>query len=176
MDFEQLKELIYFLQGTNVSKISLKHGEFSVDIQMKDNLSSSGRPANLQAAPQYVQAAPVVMEAAPVVAVAPVAPVVQETPKAVVEQAPAKEAKSEVKYLEIKSPMVGTFYRSPSPDKPAFVKVGDTITADSPVCLIEAMKLFNEVKAEISGRIVKVVVEDSSPVEYEQVLFLVEPV
>jgi acetyl-CoA carboxylase biotin carboxyl carrier protein len=71
--------------------------------------------------------------------------------------------------------MVGTFYRSSSPDKPAYIKVGDSINPESVVCLIEAMKLFNDVKAEVSGRIVKVMVEDASPVEYEQVLFLVEP-
>jgi acetyl-CoA carboxylase biotin carboxyl carrier protein len=91
-------------------------------------------------------------------------------------EAPKEEApKAEVKYIEVKSPMVGTFYRSSSPDKPVYVKVGDTINPESVVCLIEAMKLFNDVKAEVSGRIVKVMVEDASPVEYEQVLFLVEP-
>jgi acetyl-CoA carboxylase biotin carboxyl carrier protein len=88
-------------------------------------------------------------------------------------ETPKEEANN---YIEIKSPMVGTFYRSPSPEKGAFVKVGDTISDEDTVCLIEAMKLFNEVKAEVSGRIVKVLVEDASPVEYDQVLFLVEPV
>jgi acetyl-CoA carboxylase biotin carboxyl carrier protein len=86
---------------------------------------------------------------------------------------PAKEEVNN--YVEIISPMVGTFYRSSSPEKGAFVKVGDVISQDNTVCLIEAMKLFNEVKAETSGRIVKVMVEDASPVEYGQVLFLVEP-
>jgi acetyl-CoA carboxylase biotin carboxyl carrier protein len=91
-------------------------------------------------------------------------------------EAPKEEApKADIKYIEIKSPMVGTFYRSSSPDKPVYIKVGDTINPESVVCLIEAMKLFNDVKAEVSGRIVKVMVEDASPVEYEQVLFLVEP-
>jgi acetyl-CoA carboxylase biotin carboxyl carrier protein len=84
--------------------------------------------------------------------------------------------KSDVKYIEIKSPMVGTFYRSSAPEKPSYIKVGDTINPESTVCLIEAMKLFNEVKAEVSGRIVKVMVDDASPVEYDQVLFLVEPI
>ena len=77
-------------------------------------------------------------------------------------------------YIEIKSPMVGTFYRSASPDKPAYVQVGDTISQGSVVCIIEAMKLFNEIESEVSGKIVKVMVDDSSPVEYDQVLFLVE--
>ncbi len=81
----------------------------------------------------------------------------------------------ESKYVTIKAPMIGTFYRKPSPDKPNFVEVGDTVGADSTVCIIEAMKLFNEIEAEVSGTIVKVLVEDSSPVEYDQPLFLVDP-
>ena len=110
---------------------------------------------------------------APIQTNAPIAETVTEvkTEAPKTEEAP----KSDVKYIEIKSPMVGTFYRSSSPEKPAFVKVGDTINADTTVCLIEAMKLFNDVKAEVSGRIVKVMVDDASPVEYDQVLFLVEP-
>ena len=116
---------------------------------------------------------PAVAPAAPApVAATPVAP---ETPAAASTSA-ANETKEENNYLEIKSPMVGTFYRSPSPEKGPFVKVGDTINVDDNVCLIEAMKLFNEVKSEVSGRIVKVLVEDASPVEYGQTLFLVEPV
>ena len=92
-------------------------------------------------------------------------------------QKKAKNAEEEAgKYLEIRSPMVGTFYRSPSPDKPPYIKVGDTIEQGSVVCIIEAMKLFNEIESEISGKIAKMVVEDATPVEYDQVLFLVEPV
>lgn len=181
MDFQQLKELIYFLQSTNVSQISVQHGEFKVDIKMKDHLSvSSGMvvsPTTYAAPPMQMlqQQMPVmqVVSSQPSDVAAPVQQAV--APK---EEAPAaKEEKKEdtTKYIEIKSPMVGTFYRSPAPDKPVFVKVGDTISPNSPVCLIEAMKLFNEVKAEVSGRIVKVLVEDCSPVEYEQVLFLVDP-
>ncbi len=79
------------------------------------------------------------------------------------------------KYIEIKSPIIGTFYRKPSPDKPVFVNVGDTINAGDTVCVIEAMKLFNEVESEVSGKIVKVLVEDSSPVEFDQPLYLVDP-
>jgi acetyl-CoA carboxylase biotin carboxyl carrier protein len=79
------------------------------------------------------------------------------------------------KYIEIKSPIIGTLYRKPSPDKPPFVKVGDTISAGDTVCIIEAMKLFNEVESEVSGKIVKVLIEDSSPVEFDQPLFLIDP-
>ena len=174
MDFEQLKELIYFLQGTNVSKINIEHEGLKVNIQMRDHFSANANHGTVvmhQQPMTHVVAAPVAPVATPVVAqTQAVAPV------AVVEPAPKKEEAPAVKYLEIKSPMVGTFYRAPAQDKPVFVKVGDTINNNSPVCIIEAMKLFNEVKAEISGRIVKVLVEDASPVEYDQVLFLVEPI
>ncbi|MBK8502824.1 MAG: acetyl-CoA carboxylase biotin carboxyl carrier protein [Saprospiraceae bacterium] len=88
--------------------------------------------------------------------------------------APAEESTAPTTYLEIRSPMVGTFYRSSSPDKPPYIKVGDQIQQGSVVCIIEAMKLFNEIESEITGRIAKVIVEDASPVEYDQVLFLVE--
>ena len=89
-----------------------------------------------------------------------------------------KEAKKEdtSKYIEIKSPMVGTFYRKPAPDKAAFINVGDTVNSETVVCIIEAMKLFNEIEAEVSGKIVKILVDDTTPVEFEQPLFLVEPI
>ena len=88
---------------------------------------------------------------------------------------PVVVASEESKYLTIKSPMIGTFYKSSSPDKPAFISVGDEIVSGKVLCIIEAMKLFNEIESEISGRIVKVLVENASPVEYDQPLFLVEP-
>ena len=87
----------------------------------------------------------------------------------------AAPASDDSKLLQIKSPMVGTFYRSPGPDKAAFVKIGDSVDAGSKVCIIEAMKLFNEIESEVKGKIVKIMVDDASPVEYDQVLFLVEP-
>ena len=87
----------------------------------------------------------------------------------------AKESDEDSKYLTITSPIIGTFYRKPSPDKAMFVEVGDTVSADSIVCVIEAMKLFNEIESEVSGKIVKILVEDSSPVEFGQPLFLVDP-
>ena len=111
----------------------------------------------------------------PNIAATPVAPAVNDNAVAPAATNNTESAEEANNYIEIKSPMVGTFYRSASPDKPAFIKVGDTIGGDDTVCLIEAMKLFNEVKAEVEGRIVKVMVEDASPVEYGQVLFLVEP-
>jgi acetyl-CoA carboxylase biotin carboxyl carrier protein len=95
--------------------------------------------------------------------------------EAVKKSAEEEREDEESKYLVIKSPIIGTFYRKPSPDKPMFVNVGDTISAGDTVCIIEAMKLFNEVESEISGKIVKILVEESSPVEFDQPLFLVDP-
>ena len=110
----------------------------------------------------------------------PAAPTIIETPPPVqAVEAPTKnqEIKSseDSKYIEIKSPIIGTFYRKPSPDKPSFVEVGDSISEGSVLCVIEAMKLFNEIESEISGKIIKVLVEDMSPIEYDQPLFLVDP-
>jgi acetyl-CoA carboxylase biotin carboxyl carrier protein len=113
--------------------------------------------------------APVVAQAAPL---APAVAAVAVAPKSDTPSAPAVSAK---KTAEIKSPMIGTFYRSGNPDTPPFVSVGDKITKGQPVCIIEAMKLFNEIESEVSGTIVKVMVENASPVEYDQVLFVVEP-
>ena len=110
----------------------------------------------------------------------PVAPTIIETalPAQAVEVAPKQEetkSTEDSKYIEIKSPIIGTFYRKPSPDKPSFVEVGDSISEGSVLCVIEAMKLFNEIESDISGTIVKVLVEDSTPVEFDQPLFLIDP-
>jgi acetyl-CoA carboxylase biotin carboxyl carrier protein len=167
MEFDQIKELIKLLQETTISEFKYESTEMSLSIRTKDYhkikevvmQGMSQMPMQMQPTAQ-----PVATEttAAPVVTTAP-------TDTKITESADSSN------YIEIKSPMVGTFYRSSTPEKPPFVKVGDTIGPDSNVCLIEAMKLFNDVKAEVSGKIVKVMVEDASPVEYEQVLFLVEP-
>ena len=90
-------------------------------------------------------------------------------------KADAGESEEDSKYITIKSPIIGTFYRKPSPDKPAFVEVGDTIAQGDVLCVIEAMKLFNDIESEVSGKIIKMLVEDSSPVEFDQPLFLVDP-
>ena len=177
MKFEQIKELIKLLQETNISEFKYESSELNMSIRTKDFHKV-----------KEVMVQPTMMQAQPFLSANPVsqtntnsnmnteqaAPVTVEK-KEVKTEDQAPKAESNVKYIEIKSPMVGTFYRSSTPEKPAFVKVGDVINPDSTVCLIEAMKLFNDVKAEVSGKIVKVMVEDASPVEYEQVLFLVEP-
>lgn len=172
MEFDQIKELIKLLQGTTVSEFKYETSEMSLSIRTKDYQKIKE---------VVVQPTMMPMGGMPMgAAVAPIAPTTAPTSngnegKSEGDKNAAPEVKADGNYLEIKSPMVGTFYRSSSPEKPPFVKVGDVVGTEDNVCLIEAMKLFNEVKAEVTGRIVKVLVEDASPVEYDQVLFLVEP-
>jgi acetyl-CoA carboxylase biotin carboxyl carrier protein len=144
---------------SNISELSIEEDKFKITIKQKDN---------------EVQQVIAMPAATPVQAVAPVSvPVAAAAAPAASAAAPAA-AKTE-NLVTIKSPMIGTFYRSPGPDKPAFVSVGDDVTPGKVVCIIEAMKLFNEIESEVSGKIVKVLVDDASPVEYDQPLFLVEP-
>jgi acetyl-CoA carboxylase biotin carboxyl carrier protein len=161
MTFDEIQELIKLVKKSDLTDFKLKNKDFQ--IRIRTNKFLGGQPQTL-VAPAPVAAAPL----APPPAVA-----VVESPSAapVAEAAPVSTGK---KTLEIKSPIVGTFYRSPGPDKPVFAKVGDTVKAGDVVCIIEAMKLFNEIESEVSGTIVKVLVEDANPVEYDQVLFLVE--
>jgi acetyl-CoA carboxylase biotin carboxyl carrier protein len=166
MDFNEIQELIKLVNKSNLTEFKLKDKDFEIQIRTKQH--QKGSDIQYVSAPQMMS--PVSMPVAPVapaVSAPASAPAGQEAEKA---PAPASGKKT----VEIKSPIVGTFYRSPGPDKPAFVKVGDSITAGNPVCIIEAMKLFNEIESEVSGTIVKVLVEDATPVEYDQVLFLVE--
>lgn len=160
MDIKQIQDLIRFVAKAGVNEVSIEQKDFKITI--KTSQAPTYVTATLpvaQAVPE--QAAPAVVAAAP--AAAPAAPA----------QAPAADTS---KYVTIKSPMIGTFYRSSSPDKPLFVNVGDEIKPGDVLCIIEAMKLFNEIESEVSGRVVKVLVDNSSPVEYDQPLFLVEPV
>ncbi|MFN7119304.1 MAG: acetyl-CoA carboxylase biotin carboxyl carrier protein [Saprospiraceae bacterium] len=172
MNFKEIQELIRLVSKSDLAEFKMKDGEFELSIRTKFyNARQSGAP--------FI--APPMMSA-PMVAPAPE---VSTTPASVVEPAPAAspappsdnapKVEAGKKYLEIKSPMVGTFYRSPSPDKGAYVKVGDPVKAGDVVCIVEAMKLFNEIESDVSGTIVKVMVDDAQPVEYDQVLFLVEP-
>jgi acetyl-CoA carboxylase biotin carboxyl carrier protein len=160
MELKEIQNLIKFVAKSGANEVKLEMGDVKITIKTG---------ADKQEASYYHQAPPVTM---------PI-PVHAETQPA--ESSSKPEAKQEAKgedtskYIEIKSPIIGTLYRKPSPDKPAFVKVGDTIEAGDTVCIIEAMKLFNEVESEVSGKIVKVLVEDSSPVEFDQPLFLIDP-
>lgn len=168
MEFEKIKELIKLIQKSKISEF--KYEDESSKISIRTKSYSAQKEVIVQPSVMPGMQVPSVAAPTPVVSVATNDNAV--APAANTESAPAETNN----YIEIKSPMVGTFYRSASPEKPAFIKVGDSIGVDDTVCLIEAMKLFNEVKAEVEGRIVKVMAEDASPVEYGQVLFLVEPV
>lgn len=160
MDFKQIQELIKMVNKSNIGEVTIEQKDFRVTIKQKEDHVT-----------QVVSAAP--MAAAPVMAQAPAA--VQAAPAAAAPAA-AKPAEAPAgNTITIKSPMIGTFYRRPSPDKPNLVDVGTEITPGKVVCIIEAMKLFNEIESEVKGKIVKVLVDDASPVEYDQPLFLVEP-
>lgn len=169
--FKEIQELLRLITKLELAEFKLKEGDFELSVRTKffDKAAKSAAPVVLPAplAPQVVT--PHVADtgtepAAAAPAPAPAAPA-----------APSAEKPAGGAYLEIRSPIVGTFYRSPSPDKPPYVKPGDVIKAGDVVCIVEAMKLFNEIESEYSGTVVKVMVEDASPVEFDQVLFLIDP-
>lgn len=159
MDIKQIQDLIKFVAKSGVNEVSIEEQEFKITIKTTQE-------------PTYVNAT-LPVAAAPQVQVAAPAPVAQ--PAATSAAAPTIADEDNSKYITIKSPMIGTFYRSTSPDKPSLVNVGDEISSGQVLCIIEAMKLFNEIESEVSGKIVKVLVENSQPVEYDQPLFLVDP-
>jgi acetyl-CoA carboxylase biotin carboxyl carrier protein len=160
MNLTQIQELIKFVSKSGVSEVAIEQKDFKITIKAQE---AKGKVQEvIQVA--VPAAAPVAIPAAAPAPAAPAPAAAAPTP-----------AEPKGNTIEVRSPMIGTFYRSPSPDKPAFVEVGQTIKAGDTVCVIEAMKLFNEIEAEISGTIVKVLVNDSTPVEYDQPLFLVEP-
>lgn len=158
MDFKQIQELIKMINKSNIGEVTIEEKGFKVIIKQKE-----------EPAQNFITgAAPM-----PVSYGAQQAPIAQAGP-ALVSDKPKADATPD-NLITIKSPMIGTFYRSASPGKPQFIQVGDEIAPGKVVCIIEAMKLFNEIESEVKGRIVKVLVEDASPVEYDQPLFLVEP-
>ena len=174
MNYKEIQDLIKLINKTDISEFKLREGEFEITVRTKDY--HKGKPTI--AAPQQVISVP----AAPVAAI-PNFPAAAALPtESANKDANAQSAEKEnatksgnKSLLEVKSPIVGTFYRSASPEKPAYVKVGDRIEVGSVVCIVEAMKLFNEIESEISGKVVEVLLEDASPVEYDQPLFLVDP-
>jgi acetyl-CoA carboxylase biotin carboxyl carrier protein len=149
MDFKQIQELIRQVSKAGVSEVKIEQGDFKITIKAKGG--------------EYV-------------ALAPVAQPVLQQPVTIPVAAPAPvvAAADNAKLVTVKSPMIGTFYRSPGPDKDPFVKVGDNISKGDVLCIIEAMKLFNEIESEYEGKIVKFLADDASPVEYDQPLFLIE--
>jgi len=165
MNLKEVEELIRFVSKANVSEVELETKDVKLIIK-----TAKGYSEQRIEAPVMVAAPAPVVVAAPAVKTVPAQQAAAEAPKA-----EAKGGSDESKYTTIKSPMIGTFYRSSAPDKPAFVNVGDKIEKGKVICIIEAMKLFNEIEAEISGTIVKVLINDASPIEYDQPLFLVDP-
>ena len=162
MDIKQIQDLIRFVSKSGVNEVSIEQQDFKITIKTNQ-------------APTYVTATLPAAESAAAYA-APIAAASAPATAAATTEAPSAPAADTSKLITVKSPMIGTFYRSSSPEKPMFVNVGDEIKPGSVICIIEAMKLFNEIESEVSGRVVKILVDNASPVEYDQPLFLVEPV
>jgi len=164
MDYKKLQEFIKAIDKTGIAEVKIETEEMRLVIRKE--LPSKGKEIIHMSAPAVAQAP---VAAQPVVPAA-TQPVTEETP-----ETPKKEVQKSLNTITIKAPMVGTFYRKPAPDKPPYVNVGDEIKEGDVICIIEAMKLFNEIEAEVTGKIIKVLVDDASPVEFDQPLFVVEP-
>lgn len=164
MNLQDIQDLIKFVSKSGVTEVEIEQKDFKITIKSESKKSET--PILVQAAMPAQMAAPVMAAPAPVAI--PSAPAATPAPSA-----PA--ASEDSKYITFKSPMIGTFYRSAGPDKDAFVSVGQSVSKGDTLCIVEAMKLFNEIESEIAGKIVKVLVDDASPVEYDQPLFLIDP-
>ncbi len=163
MDLKEIQNLIKFVAKSGANEVKLEMDDVKITIRtgLEQN-TTTVQYAPVAAAPQAPQ---------PIAPAAAEAPVAAPTPA----QPAAKDEDDTSKYITIKSPIIGTFYRKPAPDKPLFVEVGQTIAEGDVLCVIEAMKLFNEIESEVSGKVVKILVDDASPVEFDQPLFLVDP-
>ncbi len=156
MKLKEIQNLIKFVAKSGASEVKLEMENVKITIKTTDEKQ------------------PIVVQETGPVSVAPSAPPTPQVQTTLVTE-PVAETPDDDKYITVKSPIIGTFYRKPSPDKPVFVEVGDTISEGTVLCVIEAMKLFNDIESEVSGKIVKILVDDSSPVEFDQPLFLVDP-
>ena len=161
MNFKQIQQLIKFVSKTDVNEVTIENKDFKINIKGKSFSDDTTQPLIQQTLPPpRIQTPMIVPDPAPVV------------------QSPSQSTTPDPdtsNHVTIKSPIIGTFYRKPSPDKDNFVNVGDEITEGQTLCVIEAMKLFNEIESDISGKIVKILVDDASPVEFDQPLFVIEP-
>ncbi len=165
----EIQDLIKFVAKSGVSEVEIEDKDFKITIKTPPHKKGKLIVEAVQQVAQVQAPAPAQVAVTAPVQAAPAPAENVETPAA------SNGADDDSKYITIKSPMIGTFYRKPSPDKPNFVNVGDDLAEDTVVCMVEAMKLFNEIEAEISGKVVKTLVDDGSPVEYDQPLFLVDP-
>ncbi len=171
MDFKEIQELIKLINKSNLTEFKMEKEDFKISIRTKKFGKMMSQPI-IQAQPQMfpLQTTPIQQPIA--------TPQNSSGPESAASDNQNNQESSSVEsenYIAVKSPIVGTFYRSSSPDKPPYIKVGDSIGVGDVVCIVEAMKLFNEIESEVSGKVVKVIVEDASPVEYDQVLFLIDP-
>lgn len=172
MKLNEIQDLIKFVSRSGVNEVEIEQKDFKILIK-SDYMAK--KKSNIQPDTQIIQQqVPVGTPMAQPMA-APVAQPVAETPVAAPAAATPAAADENANYITVKSQMIGTFYRSSSPDKPAFVEVGDIIKEGDTICIVEAMKLFNEIESEVKGKIVKVLVDDATPVEFDQPLFLVDP-
>ena len=162
MNFKQIQQLIKFVSKTDVSEVNIENNNFKINI--KGSKKHAVEPVS-----QVIHQAPAVQ---PIVSDSSVSPQIKNVEE---QSIPNPKPANDDNYHTVKSPIIGTFYRKPSPDKDVFVSVGDSINEGQTLCVIEAMKLFNEIESDVSGKIVKILVEDSSPVEFDQPLFLIEP-
>jgi acetyl-CoA carboxylase biotin carboxyl carrier protein len=161
MDIKEIQDLIKLINKSNIGELNIERGDFKLNIKQKEE-----KVMTVSAMPQQM-----VMHTAP----AQLQPTTVASAASAAVPAPAATPEKEENLVVVKSPMIGTFYRRPGPDKPIFAEVGDEISVGKVLCIIEAMKLFNEIESEVAGRIVKILVDDASPVEYDQPLFLVDP-
>lgn len=155
---KEIQELLDFIAQSGLEEVNIETEQFKIAVKKHASFVSPAPSQQVSIAPPVIQ---------------PVAPIVQNTPK--VEIPKVEQPVVSDNLITIKSPMIGTFYSSSSPDTPSLVNIGDEITKGQPVCIIEAMKLFNEIESDISGKIVKILVQNATPVEFDQPLFLVEP-
>lgn len=162
MEYKQIQELIKAINKSNISELKIEEGDFKITIKQQATVSET----------QFVALQAPTMNTLPQVQAAPPQATISAPAPAATTPAPAAAPSGNT--IIIKSPMIGTFYRSPSPDKPPFINVGDDINPGDVICIIEAMKLFNEIESEFSGRVVRVLADDASPVEYDQPLFEIE--
>jgi len=166
MDFKQIQELIKMVNKSNIGELTVEQKDFRITIKQKEEHVTQIVSAPVQSAPMYPN-----IHHVPVHTSVPASTATGKT--SISQDAPVESPESNL--ITIKSPMIGTFYRKSAPDKPNFVELGTEINPGNVVCIIEAMKLFNEIESEIKGKIVKILAEDASPVEYDQPLFLVDP-
>lgn len=169
MDSKEIQELLKLVNRLEIAEFKYKEGE--VEFSVRTKFYHRSRGFEFIPPSQHIPVQSPVTPPPPASSQTP--PAKQSTDEATTSQSNAPAAKDNL--IEIRSPIVGTFYRSPSPDKPVYVKPGDTIEVGTVVCIVEAMKLFNEIESEVAGKLVKILVEDASPVEYDQLLFLIDP-